>query len=91
MRNTEQFSITLPSDMAKIVKGKINEGRYASVSAVLCDGVRILLERDAAVERWLREEVVAGHREYLADPSKAVPADAVLGRIKQRRAARNAP
>jgi Arc/MetJ-type ribon-helix-helix transcriptional regulator len=54
------------------------------------DGVRALMERDAAVERWLREEVVAGHREYLADPSKGVPADAVLERIKARRAAQKA-
>jgi Arc/MetJ-type ribon-helix-helix transcriptional regulator len=50
-------------------------------------GVRALLERDAAVERWLREEVVAGHREYIADPSKGVSADSVLARIKERRAA----
>jgi antitoxin ParD1/3/4 len=50
--------------------------------------VRALLERDAARERWLHEEVVPSHREYLADPSKGVPADAVLQRIKSRRAAR---
>jgi hypothetical protein len=31
------------------------------------------MERDAAVERWFRKEVVAGHKEYLADPSKGVP------------------
>lgn len=54
------------------------------------DGVRALLERDAAVERWLREEVVAGHNEYLADPSKGVPADAALSRIEARRAAQKA-
>ena len=41
---------------------------------------------DAAVERWLREEVVPGHQEYLADPAKGVPGDAILGRIKARRA-----
>ena len=35
------------------------------------DGVRALLERDAAVERWLREEVVPGHQEYLRDPRRA--------------------
>jgi antitoxin ParD1/3/4 len=50
------------------------------------DVERKILERDAAIERWLREEVVAGHQEYLADPSKGVPADAVLDRIKARRA-----
>jgi len=68
MRTTQQFSITLPLDMAEAVEEKIKSGFYASVSEVLRDGVRALLERDAAVEKWLREEVVAGHAEYLADP-----------------------
>jgi antitoxin ParD1/3/4 len=84
MRTTQQFSITLPHDMAEAVESKIKSGAYASVS----EGVRALLERDAAVERWLREEVVPGHQEYLRDPSKGVPADAILGRIKARRASR---
>jgi len=90
MRTTRQFSITLPLDMAEAVENKIKSGNYATVSEVVRDGVRALLERDAAVERWLREDVVAGHREYLADPSKGVPADEILGRIKARRAARKA-
>ncbi len=88
MRTTQQFSITLPLEMAEAVEGKIKSGAYASVSEVMRDGVRALLERDAAVEKWLREEVGAGHREYLADPSKGIPAEAILGRIKARRAAR---
>jgi antitoxin ParD1/3/4 len=88
MRTTQQFSITLPLDMAEAVERKVKSGIYASVSEVVRDGVRALLERDAAVERWLREEVVPGHREYLADPAKGVPADAVLPRIKSRRGAR---
>ena len=86
MRTTQQFSITLPLDMAEIVEKKIKSGAYASVSEVMRDGVRALLDRDAAVERWLREEVIPGHQEYLADPSKGVPAEAVLERIKARRA-----
>ncbi len=88
MRTTQQFSITLPLEMAEAVEGKIKSGAYASVSEVMRDGVRALLERDAAVEKWLREEFVAGHREYLADPLKGIPAEAILGRIKARRAAR---
>jgi antitoxin ParD1/3/4 len=88
MRTTQQFSITLPLDMAEVVEGKIKSGAYASVSEVMRDGVRALLEREAAVERWLREEVVTGHQEYLADPSKGVPAEAILDRIKVRRAER---
>jgi len=86
MRTTQQFSITLPHEMADLVERKIKSGAYASVSEVMRDGVRALMERDSAVERWLREEVVAGHAEYLVDPSKAVPAEEILGRIKARRA-----
>jgi putative addiction module CopG family antidote len=86
MRTTQQFSITLPLDMAEMVEGKIKSGRYASVSEVVRDGVRALMERDAAVERWLREEVVAGHAEYLADPSTGTPAEEILARIRARRA-----
>ena len=86
MRTTQQFSITLPHEMAEAVEEKIKSGFYASVSEVMRDGVRALLERDAAVERWLRDEVVAGNAEYLADPSNCVPADLVLERIKARRA-----
>jgi putative addiction module CopG family antidote len=76
--------------MVKAVERKIKSGAYASISEVMRDGVRALLDRDAALERWLREEVVAGYKEYISDPSKGVPADALLARVKARRMARKA-
>jgi len=88
MRTTQQFSITLPMDMAEVVEKKIKSGMYASASEVMRDGVRALLELDAALERWLREEVVAGYQEYTADPSKGVPAEKVVDRIRARRDAK---
>jgi len=88
MQNTQQFSITLPLDLAEAIEGKIKSGAYSSVSEVVRDGVCALLERDAAVEQWLRDEVIAGHEEYMADPSQGVPAEEILDRIKARRAAR---
>ena len=90
MRNTQPLTVTLPHDMAEVVERKIQSGAYASVSEVMRDGVRALIERDAAIERWLRDEVVPGHMEHLADPSKAVPAEDLLGRIKGRRSAEEA-
>ncbi|MFO0109680.1 MAG: type II toxin-antitoxin system ParD family antitoxin [Alphaproteobacteria bacterium] len=87
MRTTQQFSITLPIEMASVVEAKIASGAYASVSEVLRDGLRALMERDATLERWLRTEVVAGHDEYMADPSAGVPVEEVLARIKARRSA----
>ncbi len=58
MRSTQQLSITLPIDMADMVKAKVAAGEYASESEVIRDGVRILAARDRALEGWLRDQVV---------------------------------
>ncbi len=84
MRRTQSLSITLPHEMARMVKDKVASGDYATESEVIRDGLRALQARDTAVERWLRDEVVASCREMAADPSQAIPIDEVLGRIKAR-------
>jgi hypothetical protein len=43
---------------------------------------------EAAIDQWLRDEVMAGHQEYLANPSKGIPVEDILKRIKARRAGR---
>ncbi len=90
MGATQKFRITLPRDLAEVVEEKIRSGGYASASEVVRDGVRALMERDAAVERWLREDVIAGHKEYVLDPSKGIPADEIMPRLRARRLAQNA-
>ncbi len=50
MRKTQSLSITLPHDMAKLVKDKVADGGYATESEVIRDGLRALQARDAAVE-----------------------------------------
>lgn len=40
MRTTQQLSITLPNDMADVVKTKVKTGEYASESEVIRDGLR---------------------------------------------------
>lgn len=52
MRSTQQFSITLPNEMAKAVRAKVAGGQYATESEVIRDGLRALLARDQAVEDW---------------------------------------
>lgn len=70
MRTTRQLSITLPHKMAKMVESKVASGRYATESEVVRDGLRVLAERDEAVERWLRQEVVPAIEAMKADPSR---------------------
>lgn len=80
--STGEMTVILPPDLARLVEVELGSGRYASQVDVLRDALHALAERDDALERWLREDVVAGHAEYLADPSSAVSAADVLSRVK---------
>jgi len=82
MRSTLPISITLPHEMAAMVKAKVASGEYATESEVIRDGLRTLLARDAAVERWLRDEVAKSHDEHAADPTISIPADEVMTRLR---------
>ncbi|WP_026792157.1 type II toxin-antitoxin system ParD family antitoxin [Pleomorphomonas oryzae] len=69
MRTTQSLSITLPHDMADMVRAKVSSGEYATESEVIRDGLRVLAARDSAVEKWLREEVAATFDAVKADPA----------------------
>jgi antitoxin ParD1/3/4 len=77
MRTTQQFSITLPNEMAEAVKSKVAMGEYATESEVIRDGLRALLARDRAVESWLHEQVGPAYDALKADPARAVTIDGV--------------
>lgn len=81
MRTTQQLSITLPNDMADVVKSKVQAGEYASESEVIRDGLRALLARDRAVESWLHQQVGPAYDALQADPSRAVTATQVRARL----------
>ena len=69
MRTTQQLSITLPKEMAQMVRNKVASGEYASESEVVRDGLRALQARDHTLETWLRTEVAAAYDEAKVNPS----------------------
>jgi antitoxin ParD1/3/4 len=69
VRTTQQLSVTLPKEMAQMIRNKVASGEYASESEVVRDGLRALQARDRALETWLRTEVVAAYDEAKAKPS----------------------
>ena len=75
MRSTQQLSITLPNEMAQLVRAKVATGEYGTESEVIRDGLRSLLARDRAVESWLREQVAPAYDALKADPSRALSVD----------------
>lgn len=82
MRTTQPLSITLPHDMMEMVKAKVSSGEYATESEVIRDGLRTLQARDAALEKWLREEVVKSYDECEADESLGIPAEDIMARVR---------
>ena len=84
MRSTQQFSITLPNDMADTVRAKVASGQYATDSEVIRDGLRSLMARDQAVETWLRKDVAAAYDALKASPSTAVSAAKQRARLAAR-------
>jgi putative addiction module CopG family antidote len=85
MATSQKLSISLPQEQADLVQALATSGRYASASAVISDGLRALQARDAAMERWLREEVIPAYEELRSDPSKGMTVDQVREALGHRR------
>jgi antitoxin ParD1/3/4 len=92
MRTTQQFSITLPDEMAEMVREKVASGEYATESEVIRDGLRTLQSRDRAVEEWLQKDVAATYDAMKKSSSRAGSAKRVresLAVDRQKRAPRH--
>lgn len=89
MRSTQQFSITLPNEMADTVRAKVASGEYATESEVIRDGLRALLARDRAVEAWLKQEVVPAAKALAADPNRGLSPVQVKQQLAGRRRAKD--
>lgn len=84
MRTTQSLSITLPLEMAQMVKEKVASGEYATESEVIRDGLRTLAARDAAVEKWLLAEVAPAYDAHKANPGEALPLNEAMARVRGR-------
>ena len=84
MRSTRQLSITLPNEMAEIVRTKVASGEYASESEVVREGLLSLTARDAALNRWLNDEVAKSYDEYKANPEIGISAAEVSAALDER-------
>lgn len=82
MAAAEKRTFSLPSEQAAYIDRLVATGTYATSSEVIRAGLRALQERDTAVERWLREEVVPVATAMQADPDRAIPAARVFGKVR---------
>ncbi len=60
-RATQQFSITLPLEVADAVKAEVAAGKHARKSEVIRVRLRVLLVRERVLARCLREQAAPAH------------------------------
>jgi antitoxin ParD1/3/4 len=84
MPSPEKRTFSLPAEQAGYIDSLVASGAYASGNEVVRAGLRALQERDAAVARWLREEVVGAYDAMQADSGRAIPADQVVAAVRAR-------
>lgn len=85
----QKRTFSLAEEQAEYIDAKVATGEFASASEVVRAGIRALKERDEAIERWLREEVVPTYDAMKADPSRGIPLADAFEEITRRREARN--
>jgi antitoxin ParD1/3/4 len=91
MSTIEKRTFSLPAEHAAYIDEKVASGAYASGSEVVRAGLRALAERDAAVERWLREDVAPAYDATIAEPARAVSAKDAFDAVRARHHSRTRP
>lgn len=88
MSATEKRTFSLPAEQAAFIDQLVQSGAYATSSEVIRAGLRALQERDAAVERWLREEVAPAYDAWKTDPVRGISPKEMTERARKRHEAR---
>ena len=84
MSALKEMQITLPADLAALVRDKMETGRYASESEVIAESLAALEDREAEIETWLVDKVKPAVDRWRADPTRAIPLDEAFARIDRR-------
>jgi antitoxin ParD1/3/4 len=84
MAKVSKRTFSLAAEQTAFIDAKVESGAYASGSEVIRAGLRVLQERDAVFERWLRDDVVPTYEATKADPASRIPAKAVFAEARAR-------
>ena len=84
MSSVKKRTFSLPPEHASYIDEKVQSGAYASGSEVVRAGLRALQERDAAIERWLHDEVAPTYDAVKAGSEKVHSAKSVFAEARTR-------
>ncbi len=75
---SKAISVQLGARQQAILRQQLDSRRYESASEVVGDALRLMSERDAVFDEWLRAEVHAS----VADKRAPAPIDEVFKRVR---------
>jgi Arc/MetJ-type ribon-helix-helix transcriptional regulator len=82
---SEELTITLPKDLADIVRGKVASGEYATALDFITAAMQEQSEPDdPALEQWLHNVGVARYDAYDANPKDVYTANDVREAVSER-------
>jgi putative addiction module CopG family antidote len=64
MAARQSLTVSLPADMAKMIREKVASGEYDNESAVVEEGLLRLAERGEALETWLKKGVAPAMKAF---------------------------
>ena len=85
MASTQRFQVELSEEMAARVRERVASGRFASEAEVIREGLRVLDDREATFEQWLRNEVIPASEALEADPGRALTIEEVRASLAEER------
>ncbi len=83
MPQAEKRTISLPKEHADFVAQMVESGNYASASEVVRAGLRALQERNAAVDRWLMQEVAPSYDALMTGDTIPKPAKDLFDELRE--------
>jgi antitoxin ParD1/3/4 len=84
MTDRKTRTVPLPAEEAEYVDSLIASGAYPSASEVVRAGLHALQERDEAIDRWLRDEVVPVYDSMQRDPDRAISGAEMTAAVEAR-------
>lgn len=81
MARVVKRTFSLTEEQAAFIDRKVASGNFVSGSEVVRDGLRGMQEDDAAVERWLVEEVLPTAKEMDEHPERGIPVDEAFDQL----------
>ncbi len=83
MANAEKLSITLPGELAALIRERVRAGEYASDSDVIREALQLWRERETQNARK-REQLRGQIDRSLADPAPSLEAEDVFAELEAR-------